>query len=342
MSSPDSKSPLVYHLIPTNQYGGVEVAAKLSFSQLNRSIDYNLIFLNYKQSDSISFLHHYSLWDFFLKALNGNRLILIVSLWPSYFASLLFVLFPNIHVIPFYHNSKFVHWRDKFFSLLVLFQSKYCFVDSNKTNTFISSHRKIKSFVIPYEFPFPKSITPKPFSCRKFDLIFIGRFTSQKRFDLVRPFLSSLSRCFSHKLSIAMVLASSPLGDVSSFRDQLASLANITVSYSFNITNVEVLQLLTNSKAFVLLSDYEGYSMTLSEAIRAGCICMVRDLHNYSTNFATSNQTFNLDYSSGCFSDSDLIPLVSYLTNRTLPPVFRTSFEEVSYVSSLCNALLSI
>ena len=295
MSSVNSKSLSVYHLIPTNQYGGVEVAAKLSFSQLNRSIDYNLIFLNYKQSDSISFSHHHSLWDFLLKALTGNRLILIVSLWPSYFVSQFFLLFPNIQVIPFYHNSKFAHWRDKLFSLLVLFQSKYCFVDSNKTNSFISSFRKIKSFVIPYEFPFPNTITPKPFFCRKFDLIFIGRFAPQKRFDLVRPFLISLSRCLSHKLSIAIVFASSPFDEVSSFRDQLASLANISVSYSFNITNVEVLQLLTNSKVFVLLSDYEGYSMTLSEAIRAGCICMVRDLYNYSTNFATSNQSFNLD-----------------------------------------------
>lgn len=342
MSFSKSKPLIVYHLIPTNQYGGVEVAAQLSYAQLNHSIDYKLVFLKYKVSDSIPFHCHFSLLHLFLNAFSGKRLILVASLWPSYLVSLFFIIFPNIQVVPFYHNSKFVHWKDKLFSLLILFQTSSCLVDSPAANSFILSYRKIISFIIPYQFPFPKTVIPQPFIYRSFDFIFIGRFSPQKRFDLIFPFLNSLSSLISTRLNIAVVLSTSSFDKVLYFRDQLATLPDLNVSCYHNIENINVLRLLVDSKVFVLLSDFEGYSMTLSEAIRAGCVCMVRDLKNYNINFVTSTQTFNLEYESGLFSDSDLIRIISYLTNES-PPLASTLFSpNISYVSSFRKALSSL
>ena len=240
--------------------------------------------MHYRRANSILFEHHFSIFYLIRKVFSGNNIILVSSLWPSHLVSLIFLIFPNVTVVPFYHNSYFAHIKDKFFSRLIMLFSSVCFVDSQGTLDLVTSCRKdIRVHTIPYEFPFPKSIVPKPFSSRNFDIIFIGRLAPQKRFDLVFPLLKSLSNTSLENINIAFVFAHTSSKNLSEFQVRLQSINSISVSFFQNIPNEHVLDLLCSSKLFLQLSDYEGYSMTLSST--CWLYLFVRNLINYNQNF---------------------------------------------------------
>ena len=84
-----------------------------------------------------------------------------------------------------------------------------------------------------------------------YDIIHVGRYSSQKRSDLVYSIIKNYN-------SVAVT--------------DLEIISNPNIKFFNNILNEKVLLLMKQSKYFVLLSKYEGSPKALIESIQSGCI----------------------------------------------------------------------
>lgn len=133
---------------------------------------------------------------------------------------------------------------------------------------------------LPLDFP-PKKITP--INKRQNDILFVGRIDDQKNLPL---FVNIVSRV---KRSIPNIKATI-IGDgpkktlIQSQINKLGLQKNITIHQP----TLETLNHYNNSKIFLLTSDYEGFPLTLIEAISSGCHPVTRDIPEVTQFFKTN------------------------------------------------------
>ena len=102
---------------------------------------------------------------------------------------------------------------------------------------------------------------------RNYDFIYVGRITSHKRFDKVLSLLKSF------KNTKILIITN----------DDFSSLSlPVNASVISNVTDEELIHFYRESKFFISLSEFEGFGLTVIEAISQGCIPILSDNTAYA------------------------------------------------------------
>lgn len=273
MTGPDLTR--VAHIVPAMVIGGVEVGIARSHDHLNESIDYRIFYvlrrgdLNCGQQHVIKLL-----WT----CLTGRwrPSAVVTSLWWSHPFGVLLGLF-RVTWIAFFHNCGFTGRIQKAILRSAWMRAPARLVDSEATGRFFREYCDRDYKIVPYIFP--DSAADREWSSRRYDLIWVGRPVAAKRTDLVAELLRGIGSKKSGG-RICLIVA----GDVPEEFSSLDPGPGWAVDILQSLDSDGVLQLLADSRFFVLASDFEGMSMTTIEAIFAGCVPVVRlvgELQNY-------------------------------------------------------------
>jgi len=122
---------------------------------------------------------------------------------------------------------------------------------------------KPKVVVIPNGVEIPAEISTE----KRFDLVYVGRLVKWKNVDLVIKLSSELG------LSVAIIGSGPEL----SILENLANSLNANCVFLGDQQKESIDQILKESKIFILLSQYEGLSFALLEAMAAGIVPIVSD-----------------------------------------------------------------
>jgi len=237
-----ARKKVVWHLIPTMNYGGVEVGIVKSYQQLCCEFNYKIVVLSGK--NEINNIPISSLWTFISKVRREDTII--VSLWKTYLIGIV-LSFLRFKVLPFIHHSGNVHLVANLITRFTTVVLSEGIADSSASSTYYNTNYHIAPYVF--------SIKEMNSNLRDIDVIWVGRDADQKRFDLSMQVMSQLSNSGYNVLSI-----------IATNRD-----------YGFehpcliNCNTDEVIRLLSRSKVYMQLSVYEGFSMSTAEAIMSGC-----------------------------------------------------------------------
>ena len=117
----------------------------------------------------------------------------------------------------------------------------------------------------------------------------LGRLSSVKRLDLVVQFVNELKN-----KGIELVLDiygpdNNTLSNLEKNIEQLGLTSHITYKGICDIENVEAV--LHQYDCYVMMSDYEGMSISTVQAMESGLICFLRnvgEIHNYGQNMTNS------------------------------------------------------
>ena len=116
---------------------------------------------------------------------------------------------------------------------------------------------------LPLDFP-PQKLTP--FSLRTTDILFIGRIETQKNLPKFIDIVENLVSAFPN-LKVKIVGSGSQTKSIIKIIKSNNLSANITVLPP----TINPQKYYLDSKIFLLTSDYEGFPLTLTEAVSCGC-----------------------------------------------------------------------
>lgn len=294
----------IVHIIHDLEIGGVETATLSSFNYLNQDFNFTLVcigsinkdLLKKLTSESLSNIKQINNVTSLIKTIqflrNTPNQIVISSLWKSHILHFFIKQICQINTsIIFLHNTRFAHFADKYATLLGLKISDEIWADSQSSINFIKPY--IKSNLPTYKISFllkhfkPK-VVKKP-SNTSFKFIFLGRLSSVKRLDLVVQFVNELKN-----KGIELVLDiygpdNNTLSNLEKNIEQLGLTSHITYKGICDIENVEAV--LHQYDCYVMMSDYEGMSISTVQAMESGLICFLRnvgEIHNYGQNMTNS------------------------------------------------------
>lgn len=268
----------VAHIVPGMVFGGVEVAILKSHSYLNECFEYDVFYVRKKGQLNVD---QKSVFNFLLKM---NRYDLVItSLWWSHIFGLLGSIF-GVKWVTFIHSTGSASILDYYITRNALkFCNKIIF-DSQATKTSFSINYKASSFIVPYIFPSTNksiSINNSP----SFDLLWVGRNSSEKRLDLLVSLIKSIEK-YSKGKRYCVCIAGPEYSPI----DEMSKALNGRLQVHYNIDPDKVIEFNCCSKIVVCMSDYEGFSVTTAEAALHGCIVAARrvgDLPNYLCNEST-------------------------------------------------------
>lgn len=263
------KRPRVAHIVPSMTLGGVEVGVTRSYEELCLSFDYRVFHVLRTPGELECGQRH--IFTFFKEVLSGKWRpdLVVTSLSWSHPLGHLCRLF-GIPWLAFFHNSGFSHFRDELSQRWAWRWANYRVADSEATRAAMSIKNEHPCPLIPYYFPQTLTTLPQ-WECRNFDLIWVGRSHPTKRLDLLEELLRRVMQLVP-QARVALVVA----GDPPLTLKELAADSQSEVVIYQNIDNGKVRELMSQSRFYVLLSDYEGMSMSTVEAISAGCVPVVR------------------------------------------------------------------
>lgn len=294
----------IIHIIHNIEIGGVETAILSSLDELSDSFDFTLIcvgsidqnLLLQLTPQSISIIkqvnNFQTLRDTIQFLRNTPNSIVISSLWKSHLFHFFIKLICHIQIsIIFLHSSRFAHIIDKYAILLGVKIADEVWADSQSAIDFILKYKKNGvptkkiSFIL-------KHFKPKPiksFSSPAYKFIFLGRLSSVKRLDLVVQFVNELKN-----KGIELILDiygpdNNTLSSLEKNIKQLGLTSHITYKGICDIENVEAV--LHQYDCYIMMSDYEGMSISTVQAMESGLICFLRnvgEIRNYGQNMANS------------------------------------------------------
>ena len=133
---------------------------------------------------------------------------------------------------------------------------------------------------LPLDFPPPQIISQK---YRHIDILFVGRIDDQKNLPLFLKIVSLVKKDLSN-IVVKIVGDGNDKVKVKKLINKLSLENNIEIiKPTLNTTHYY-----SNSKIFLLTSNYEGFPLTLLEAISCGCLPVVRDIPEISQFFNTN------------------------------------------------------
>lgn len=280
----------IIHIVHNLQVGGVETAVRSSIDRLNENYNFCVITLHPSDHDFIkdlNFKHQIKCFNLhgILAPINLFRLIVFVvrlnpvlmlcSLWKSHgVASLINFIKPQIKIVPIIHSSKFFHKLDRFFTRQILKKSSLVLCDSNSSKIFVESlkipsHIEVLSFKINDAELGLKSI--KPFETGRFNAVFIGRLTAEKRIDRAIRLMSVLKE---KGIDVTFDIYG-PDHQTKHILISLANQLNLNISLHGSLSPDEVLYVLNQYNFFIQLSDVEGMAITVVQAMQQGLIPIV-------------------------------------------------------------------
>lgn len=277
------QKPKVIYFLPGLGVGGVETALGRSYAKIGNTLDLQLVTLD-KNVRNIQDVPAKELsWSYFLYILRQKKdTVIVTSLWRAHlFGIILKILgFPWI---AFFHNPIRGHILNRVTCLISSRMANWCLFDSDQTKrNFEEGINRNLGSVIPFYFPVVNDNSDgAQYVDRDVDLVFVGRFVSQKRLDL---FLQLAKYCIESDRTFKIGIAGS--GSSEYLLRQFSKIYPNNVDYFGVIDNRAARQLMRRSKFIACLSDYEGMAMTVVEGIQEGCIPVVRlvgEIGNYVT-----------------------------------------------------------
>jgi glycosyltransferase involved in cell wall biosynthesis len=273
------KMKKVLHIIPNFGIGGVEEGIRRSYEDLNRNFSYHVFSIKTDGSAGTIPIG----WISLLRMMRSRRTrpdIVITSLWPSHFIGLFFKIL-GFTWIPFFHVALEQTGIRKLAHRLAVSYGDVLISDSSATAKSLGVLDDRRTRICPYIFQDTQQTSAKPIQQRATHFIFVGRVHSQKRIDLLLKFLGHFS---DHGVSFNchFILA----GEDHQIDAVVADIARdgLEIAVTRNASNEDVRAALADARFFLLLSDYEGFSLATIEAVQAGCVPIVRpvgEIPNY-------------------------------------------------------------
>jgi glycosyltransferase involved in cell wall biosynthesis len=185
----------------------------------------------------------------------------------------------------------------------------------------LCSKLKPKIFVspnwLPLNFP-PQSKTE--FTDRKTDILFIGRIESQKNLPKLIQIVKLLSST-NPNLSIKIIGFGSKLAKIK----KLVKQQKLTKNISFLPQTSYPQKYYLDSKIFLLTSDYEGFPLTLLEAISCGCYPVVNNIpevsnffDKYTDKIIFENTDHAVEIIGDCLKNSPNSKILNYYQQKIL------------------------
>lgn len=294
----------IVHIIHNLEIGGVETAILSSLDELDQSFDFTLVCIgsinkeileklspsivtNIKQVNNLK-----SLNDIIVFFRSSSNEIVISSLWKSHVFHFLIKLICQINTsIIFLHSTRFAHFVDKCGILLGLRIADEVWADSQSAIDFIEPYHKmgLPSYKISFILQHFTPKLPKPFSKTHYKFIFLGRLSSVKRLDLVVQFIHELRQYSINATLDIYGPDDSTLKSLEAHAIRLGITDVVTYKGICNIEQVEAV--LHQYDCFVMMSDYEGMSISTVQAMESGLLCFLRnvgEIANYGENMVNS------------------------------------------------------
>ena len=273
-----------FHLLPSNDFGGAESAARTCMSLNDNKFTFSTYFINIKSVSKNFFIriineiiNYLNGFRFFIKQ---KRFVLISSLWKSSILSLLIKLFlPKTKIILFLHSSKNTHIFDKLFTSILLLFANEVWADSKSTlmirfeNLFFKRKfikTKIVSFVIRKLKPV---INAEKVS---FNFIYWGRLHKVKNLVKTIKFFYKFY-CLDKTSKLTLI------GEDYGMKNELESvIKKLGIGNNVNIfkfMNMDKISELVNGYSFFIqLSIYEGMAISVVESMQLGLIPIVTNV----------------------------------------------------------------
>lgn len=258
----------VAHIAPSFVIGGVEVAIAKSFNALREQLDYRVYYV--KVPGTLQ-LEQKSAWKLLLDLMIRRRKVHVVvtSLWAAHPFGFLAKCM-GAKWVTFFHSTGSSHKLERLVFSIAWQRSDMRLVDSIECGASMSTLFGNKRWhAINYLFPVIHKL--EDWGKRKIDVIFVGRVAPVKRLDLVADLIKAYA---AQQQDFRAVIAIS--GQAPECVNNLAKQYPVSVEVVEDLPNSKVHELLVNARYFVLLSDYEGFSMATAEAVLSGAIPVVR------------------------------------------------------------------
>ncbi|HWS48761.1 MAG TPA: glycosyltransferase [Candidatus Methanoperedens sp.] len=161
---------------------------------------------------------------------------------------------------------------------------------------------------LPLDYP-PQKIIPQ--NKRLIDILFVGRIDAQKNLPLFLQIIKLVTKNVP-KLKVKIV------GDGDDRKKIIKLINKLSLQKNVEIIKptLDTSKYYSNSKIFLLSSDYEGFPLTLMEAISSGCIPVLRNIPEISQFFTKdkSKIIYDTDIQAANIIQKDLkIPVTTYL-----------------------------
>lgn len=258
----------IAHIVPAMAFGGVEVGISRSHAELSQCFDYRIFhvlrkpgILDCGQKPVMKLLS-----DLLLGRWRPDVVVTSLS-WSHPFGHLCRCL--GIPWVAFFHSAGFSHGRDEFSQRWAWRWASHRLADSAATYKAMSAYGRHDCRLVPYRFT-QASANQRPWVERGIDLIWVGRNHPDKRLDLFVALWQAVMRLVPQGRATIVVAGEAPEG-----LGELAAAGWQITTYQ-NLDNAAVRELLGQARFYVLLSDYEGMSMSTIEAVSAGCVPVVR------------------------------------------------------------------
>ena len=273
-----------FHLLPSNDLGGAETAARKCMILKDNDFTFKTYFINPKSSSSnfinkiINELTNYlNGLIFFIKQ---NDFVLISSLWRSSILSLLIKLvLPKTKIILFLHSSNNSHFLDKFFTSMLLLFSSEVWADSESTlikrfNTLFFKRKLIKTRIISFVIQRIKPVDKEEII--GFNFIYWGRLHKVKNLKKTIKFFYKFY-CFDNKSKLTLI------GHDYGMKDELQmTIEKLGIGKNVNILEFmnfdKISEIVKNYSFFIQLSSYEGMAMSVAESMQLGLIPIVTNV----------------------------------------------------------------
>lgn len=277
----------IIHIIPSNGFGGVEIAAKSSIGIKGKNFVFILKVLSNQDNKKAFFSRIISGFQILISTYQVFKInpdIVIVSLWKSCISALILKLFRrDIKIILFLHSSKSWNLIDYFFTFYTAKIAYEIWGDSKNTlearSRELQIEPKIKKRVISFlTYRLNSKLSKKSFP----NFIFWGRLSKEKRIDLAIKLFARISKEVKGSRFKIIGPDCGELSKLIKLRDKLDLKNKIDFYQPMDINEIQ--KNASNSSFFLQLSNEEGLGMSVLESMQLGLIPIVTavgEIRNY-------------------------------------------------------------
>jgi glycosyltransferase involved in cell wall biosynthesis len=261
----------VLHIVPALNIGGVEVGIYRSHAGLKRQMDYQVFSVKGGGALPVPRLRWQDIVDCVLRRRDTPDVV-VSSLWLGHLVGAPLALALRAKWIPFFHVARTEGLLRDTVLRGAARLSRFAFFDCDATRRYYGTHAQSRAQIIPYRFQASAS-SRQPGVRRRYDCVFVGRLSPQKRPDLLLSYLKHLQQLDAGIRPL--ILASTDEKRLEQFQVHLQSIG-VVADVRANVDPLEVISLLDQSSLYLSFSDYEGFSMATLDAMSCGCVPVVR------------------------------------------------------------------
>ena len=268
----------VFHLVPYDAVGGVEVAARSIADSEYSGLKFSKSYLVDKRAGE-SENHPGAYFRALSQLRKAQPDLVIASLWRSCVVMLIYkLLSPASKCVTFLHSAYDVHWLDSLLNRLAMWISDEIWADSRTTlDARVPARWRGKARVISFlveRSPVPPVRSPDP------HFVFWGRLHQQKGLDrAVRFFGEVAKRCPEARFSVI----GPDGGQLLSLEQQIQNQGIKGIRFLGSMDRTDIFQFARECAFYLQTSREEGMGMSVVEAMQAGLVPVVTPVGEIGT-----------------------------------------------------------